>query len=548
MTPRRAPKLPVRKHGPRCTLPAHADVVSCYDENRVSAVPSDHEIIHALADDLPVGLWVARAPGGEFVYANRRFAEILGQGGRDDAAVGGYSEPYGILTRDGRPYPEDKMPFVRALQEQCVVVVDDIMIRRPDRSIVHVRAFANPVMKDGTITHVVICFFDISREIEAEQAKVESEKRLHRAQRLEAIGTLAGGIAHDFNNLVFGIKLLAAELAAGEADAQRRASLRMIDDITERTAMLTRSLLGFAGRGKHRAVPVALNDVIESMRELLTRTLRGVEISFDLQAIERGTVIGDHSQLEQVVMNLVVNARDALTERGGKVCVRTTTEHGNVVLEVADDGPGIPLELRERVFEPYFTTKTHGSQRGTGLGLATVFGIVESHKGNIDIREGLDGAGVTLRVTLPGAAAAAEEMPKVDDRPVEPGSGTILVVDDDVMVRRAVSMTLRGLGYTTFEAASGFEAVDLYRQHHAEIRAVVLDVIMPGMSGRATYTAMRAVDPSVTVLLMSGYTKNEEVQALLEEGARGFVMKPYSVESLARTLAAALRDGPTAAS
>jgi signal transduction histidine kinase/CheY-like chemotaxis protein len=491
-----------------------------------------------------VGLWVARAPGGEFVYANRMFAEIMGQAGRDDAAVGSYSEPYGILTRDGRPYPEDRMPFVRALQERCVVVVDDIMIRRPDRTIVHVRAFANPVRRGDTVTHVAICFFDITREIEAEQANAESEKRLHRAQRLQAIGTLAGGIAHDFNNLIFGVKLLAAELAASETDPQRLASLRMIDDVTERAAMLTRSLLGFAGRGKHRAMPVALTDVINAMRELLTRTLADLQISFVLDAPDRGTVIGDRSQLEQVVMNLVVNAREALEERGGRIVVRTRRQGDNVVLEVADDGPGIPPEIRERVFEPYFTTKNHGSQRGTGLGLATVFGIVESHKGTIEVDDGLGGAGATLRVTLPAATQPAEEVRVVQETPIEPGSGTILVVDDDLMVRRAVSMTLRGLGYTTLEAASGPEAVELYREHHASIRAVVLDVIMPGMSGKATYTAMRAVDPSVAVLLMSGYTKNEDVQALLEQGARGFVMKPYSVEVLARSLADALKVSP----
>jgi signal transduction histidine kinase/CheY-like chemotaxis protein len=504
-------------------------------------LPSDHEIIHALADDLPVGLWVARAPGGELVYANRMFAEIMGQGARGDAAVGGYSEPYGILTREGTPYPEDRMPFVRALHERRVIVVDDIMIRRPDRSIVYVRAFANPVRRGDEITHVVICFFDITREIAAEAAKTESETRLHRAQRLEAVGTLAGGIAHDFNNLIFGIKLLAAELAAGEPDPQRRASLRMIDDVTERSAMLTRSLLDFAGRGKHRLTPVALNDVIGAMRELLTRTLTGVQISFALDAAHRGTVIGDQSQLEQVVMNLVVNARDALNEKGGRVLVRTRSEGGNVVLEVSDDGPGIPPALRERVFEPYFTTKTHGSQRGTGLGLATVFGIVDSHQGAIEVSTGLGGAGATLRVTLPAGPPAAVEPRAHASEPVEPGSGTILVVDDDLMVRRAVSITLRGLGYTTFEAASGIEAVDLYRQHHAIIRAVVLDVIMPGMSGVATFEAMRRVDPSVAVLLMSGYTKNEDVQALLEQGARGFVMKPYSPAVLARSLADAIK-------
>jgi signal transduction histidine kinase/ActR/RegA family two-component response regulator len=526
---------------------AHGAVASWYEEGWVSAVPSDDEIIHGLADDLPVGLWVARAPGGELVYANRMFAAIMGQGGRGDTAVGGYAEPYGILTRNGRPYPEDRMPFVRALRERRVVVVDDIMIRRPDRSTVYIRAFANPVTRGDQISHVVICFFDISREIEAETAKAESEKRLHRAQRLEAIGTLAGGIAHDFNNLVFGIKLLAAELAAAELDPQRRASLRMIDDITERAAMLTRSLLGFAGRGKHRAMPVALDDVIEAMRELLTRTLGGIEMSFELDAADRGTVIGDQSQLEQVVMNLVVNARDALTEGGGTVRVGTRSDQGQVVLEVADNGSGIPPELRERVFEPYFTTKTSGSQRGTGLGLATVFGIVESHKGNIEIGDGLDGTGVTVRVTLPAAPWAAAEKPKEGPRPVDPGSGTILVVDDDLLVRRAVAMTLRGLGYTTLEAGSGIEALDLYRQHRALIRAVVLDMIMPGMSGRATYMAMREVDPTVTVLLMSGYTKNEDVQALLEQGARGFVMKPYSVDALARSLAAALGEAPAVA-
>ena len=508
-------------------------------------VPTDHDIVHALADDLPVGIWVARAPHGEFVYANRRFAEIMGQGGRDDTQVGSYSEPYGICTRDGRPYPESRMPFVRALQEKRVVVVDDLMIRRPDRTHVHVRAFARPVTNDaGTITHVVIAFFDVTREVEAEAARAESDRRLQHGQRLEAIGTLAGGVAHDFNNLIFGIKLLAAELAVHETDPERRKSFALIDDITERSAMLTRSLLGFARRGKHRAAPVALDDLVGGMAELLSRTLGGVNVAFDLAADRRGTVIGDRAQLEQVVMNLCVNAAEAVAEagRGGRLVIRTRSEHATagdaVVLEVSDDGPGIARELRERVFEPYFTTKT--PERGTGLGLATVFGIVETHGGAIEIADGLDGRGTTMRVRLPAAERAADSPQPLVAREVPAGSGTVLVVDDDALVRRSVAGAIRSLGYDTIEAEGGAEALEVYRERRADLRAVVLDMVMPGMNGRATLAAMREVDPSVPVLLMSGHAMNEEIQSLLDSGARGFLSKPYSVSSLARSLADAI--------
>ena len=504
--------------------------------------PSDHDIIHAIADDLPVGIWVARAPNGEFVYANNTFADIMGQAGRDDAKVGSYSQPYGICTRDRKPYPEERLPFVRALQERRVVVVDDITIHRPDESYVHVRAFARPVPNNvGVITHVVIAFFDVTREVEAEAARAESDRRLQRGQRLEAIGTLAGGVAHDFNNLIFGVKLLAAELAVHETAPDRRRSLALIDDITERSAMLTRSLLGFARRGKHRASPVALDDLIGGMAELLTRTLGGVSVGFELEAEGRGTVIGDRAQLEQVVMNLAVNASEAIAEagRGGRIVLRTHNEGAMVVFEVSDDGPGIPIELRERVFEPYFSTKT--PERGTGLGLATVFGIVETHGGTIEIAEGVGGRGTTMRVRLPAARVVAErEHPHVP-REIPEGTGTVLVVDDDELVRRSVASALRSLGYDTIEADGGVEALKVYRDRKQDLRAVVLDMVMPGMNGRATFAAMREVDPEIPVVLMSGHTMNEEIQSVLDDGARGFLTKPYSVETLARSIADAIR-------
>ncbi len=505
----------------------------------MAEVPSDAEIISTLADDLPVGLWVARAPAGEFVYANRTFGEIMGTVGLADPKAGGYASPYGIFTRDGVPYPEAKMPFVRALEEKRVVVVDDLTIRRPDGARVDVRAFARPVTNAaGAITHVVIAFFDITREVHAQQARAESEHRLARAQRLESIGTLAGGIAHDFNNLIFGIKLIGTELAIGETDARRLRSLALVDDITERAATLTRSLLGFARRGKQRPMPVALDDVIAAMRELLTRALGGIALEFELGATDRGPIVADRTQLEQVVLNLVLNARDAV-KGTGRVRVTTRSAAERVILEVADDGPGVPDGLRERVFEPYFTTKTKGPDHGTGLGLATVLGIVESHGGTIEIGHGLVGRGATFRVALPktDAIAASAAGAIVRGEPAR-GSGTILVVDDDDIVRRAITLAIENLGYDTAAAASGAEAVELFRRNPSAISAVVLDMVMPGMNGRATYLALRDIVPEIPVLLMSGFTLDDEVQTLLELGVRRFVAKPCSVDDLARELAA----------
>ncbi|MBL0214643.1 MAG: response regulator [Myxococcales bacterium] len=519
------------------------------------AAPTDHDIILSLGEDLPVGIWVARAPGGEEVYANRTFATIMGTGTRD-AQVGNYAQPYGICTRDGKPYPEDRMPFVRALVEKKVVINDDITIRRPDGTCVDVRATSRPIAdRDGVITHVIIAFFDVTREVLAERARAESEQRLQRAQRLEAIGTLAGGIAHDFNNLIFGVKLIASDLAASEEDPKRREALALIDDITERSAALTRSLLGFARRGKHRATTLCLSDVVASMSELLRRTSTGVGLELELDAADRGVVVGDQSQLEQLVMNLVGNARDAVGE-GGRVVIRTrdvvlevppvraigaATRGPHVVLEVCDNGAGVPDELRDRVFEPYFTTKTKGPDRGTGLGLATVLGIVELHGGSIEIDRGLDGRGTTMRVFLPAATRAQTQATAPGSaRPstvAVAGSGMVMVVDDDPIVRRAVAKALDSLGYAAVEAASGADAVEIYRAHRDEIRGVVLDMVMPVMSGRATYLALREIDPAVPVLLMSGYAVNEEVQQILDLGVKGFVAKPHSVEQLAEALA-----------
>ncbi|HET9619735.1 MAG TPA: response regulator [Kofleriaceae bacterium] len=503
-------------------------------------VPTDHDILLALGEDIPVGIWVARVPDGELVYANRTYSEVLGIDAHYDTRAAHF-EPHNLTTRDGKPYPESKMPFVRALTERRVVIADDLTVVRGDGRKIDLRAIARPA--GNPFSHVVVTFFDVSREVAAERARAEAEQRLRRAQRLEAIGTLAGGIAHDFNNLIFSIKLLAAD-AAAQVDGKAREALAEIDQLTDRSAALTRSLLGFARRSKHRSMSVNLNDVVTAMTELLGRTLSGIELGFELEASERGAVVGDQAQLEQLVMNLVLNARDAVHSQG-RVIVRTldrTAPAGDaagraVVLEVADDGVGISGDARASI-DPYVTARPDGGDGDTGL--AGVFAIAESHGGKVEVDAGLDGAGTTLRVVLPAAQRpAARARTSTADLPR--GSGLVLVVDDDPMVRKVVSGSLATLGYTAIEAVSGHDAIEIYRQRHAEIRGVVLDMMMKGMAGRATYLGLREINPRVAVLLMSGHTLNEQVQEILDLGVRSFVSKPYSIAQLATAMAELVR-------
>jgi two-component system, cell cycle sensor histidine kinase and response regulator CckA len=501
------------------------------------AVSPDHDIILALGEDLPVAISVARAPDGELVYTNRAFAELMGTGARS---------PVAVCTRDGAPYPETKLPFARALGERRVIVADDLMIRRGDGRRVEVRAVARPV--GDPITHVITTFFDVSREVAAERARAESEQRLRRAQRLEAIGTLAGGIAHDFNNLIFSIKLIAAEIASTDQDPKHRAGLEMIDDVTDRSAVLTRSLVGFVRRSTQRVLPVAVNDVATSLTEMLIRTLPGIELSFELEATDRGIVVGDHAQLEQVIVNLVLAAREAVND-AGRIIVRTSDRAlpgvpdapRFVVLEVIDDGPGMSPGVRARILEPRAVRKAQDSERIIGAGLTAVLELVEGYGGMLEIDDGLDGRGTTVRVVLPAARRAPAVKSRATAADLPKGSGLVLVVDDDPMVRKVVASSLGSLGYKTIEAVSGPAAVEIFRKHRDEVRAVVLDMVMPGMAGKAAYLALREVDPNVAVLLMSGHTLNEQVQEILDLGVRSFVSKPYSIAELAAAIAVLMK-------
>jgi len=494
---------------------------------------ADLEMIRTIADELPVGVWVAKVPGGELIYANRAFNDILGMGARDDVAAGGYSRPYGIHDSTGALYPEDRLPFARALREQTVVTVDDLVIHRHDGTKAYVRAFAKPLLDEtGKIASVAIAFIDITREQEAERS-------LRQAQRMDSIGKLAGGVAHDFNNLLTPIALISAGLLGREQDPLRREQLTVIRDVAERAIALTHSLLGFAGQGKHLAQRVSIARVIGTLADLVRRTFdRRIEISVDVDA-DVGDVIGDQSQLEQVIMNLLINARDAMPG-GGRISVgaSATPDGEQVIIEIRDTGTGIDPAIRERIFEPYFTTKTKGPVRGSGLGLAVAYGIVDAHRGAVEVDDG--NPGTVMRVRLPRApdsSAAASPMPV---HTLVRGNGTVLVVDDNPHVLNAVGGTLEELGYQALRASGGAEAVEIFRGRPGAIDAVVLDMVMPHMDARATYLALRALDPRVRVLLMTGYALNEEAQSILDLGVAGFLPKPCTPERLSAALARVL--------
>ncbi len=515
------------------------------------------EELALVADQLPVAIWMGRVPGGEVVYTNTAFREVLGIEPPEGAVRGAFVEPYGVHTTSGAPYPEDQMPFERCIAARSTVVIDDLVIHRRDGRRVNLRVFAKPIFDAaGVMTHVLEAFTDISREVDAEIARVEGERRLARAQRLEAIGQLVAGIAHDFNNLLTVTKLAVSALRIREKDQLKLETIEQIDAVTDSAVDLIKNLIGFARRERQVAAPIALETALQPILDMARRTFASSIVLRSELGAGGALVLGVPSQLEQMIMNLVINARDSITDQG-EVVVRTSTHDVSageltgvnagryLVLEVCDTGSGIDATIRGRVFEPYFTTKTQGPVKGTGLGLSTVHGIVESHRGIIDIDDNRP-CGTVMRVLLPCApeAARAASSDRASDRPssstdvaaTESAGSLVMVVDDEPLVRRSTTKSLERRGFRVISAADGPSAVALFAERHGELSAVVLDMVMPGMRGRDVYLAMRAVRADVPVLLVTGSALDGEAQSMLALGVGGFLAKPYDDKQLAAGL------------
>ncbi|MFA5183350.1 MAG: PAS domain S-box protein [Syntrophales bacterium] len=443
------------------------------------------------------------------------------------------------------PWPEDHQRnqelINRAIETHAQGFYEQKFLR-PDQSIGHYYStFQGHYDENGDLLSIFGTVLDITERKRAEEENLVLKERLQHADKMEAIGTLAGGIAHDFNNLLMGIQGYASlSLMNLDPSHPNYERLKRIEDQVQSGADLTRQLLGFARGGRYDVKPADMNDILEKSSSMFGRTKKEISIhrkyGKDLWIVEV-----DRGQMEQVFMNLYVNAWQAMPG-GGEIYLETE----NIVLDdeqalshavkpgqyvkisMTDTGTGMDAKTRERIFDPFFTTKEMG--RGTGLGLATVYGIIKGHGGSINAYSE-PGHGTTFTIYLP---ASEKEVAKEQTATgaIARGTETILLVDDEKMILEVSKELLEAMGYLVYAVGSGQKAVAVYMEKRNEIDLVILDMIMPGISGGETFDRLQEINPAVKVLLSSGYSITGQAQEILDRGCNGFLQKPFHPEIL----------------
>ncbi len=478
------------------------------------------------------------AEDGEITDANQAFLELFG-----------YTEEE-MIGRDIRTLyanPADRSRFVVEIEKTGFVRDYEVRFRKKDGK--DIDCLVTSTLRheeDGAISGYQGIIRDVSERKRLEQ-------QLRQAQKMEAVGTLAGGIAHDFNNVLTVVlgysELLLANKELGTANHE---DLQKVADAAERGATLVRRLLTFSRKAETNPRPVDLNSQVRQVREMLTRTIPKM-IDVDLVLAEDLPAINaDPTQLDQILMNLAVNARDAMPG-GGTLTIETapaildeeyagthpeskTGEH--VLLTVSDTGQGMDKETLERIFEPFFTTKKAG--QGTGLGLAMAYGIVQQHHGRI-MCFSEPGRGTTFKIYFPkltGEAKDSEHPPRKHE--IMGGNESILLVDDEQSIRDLGSRILKKAGYRVVTAANGKRALEEYRRRGGEVSLVILDLIMPEMGGKQCLEELRNFNPDVKVLVASGFASKTSPKEALELGAKGFVSKPFNITDLLHAVRDAL--------
>jgi PAS domain S-box-containing protein len=407
--------------------------------------------------------------------------------------------------------------------------------------------------ESGRVVKLAIHSKDITEEKRSEEERRKLTVQLQQAQKMEAIGTLAGGIAHDFNNLLMAIQgNVSLMLFDTPVSHTHHRTLMNIEKLVRSGADLTSKLLGYARKGKYEARPILLNDLVAETADTFGRMRKEIIIEREFAPDLKGIIV-DRGQIEQVLLNMFVNAADAMPS-GGRLLLKTdnvthreippkgyTVQPGEYVrLRVVDSGVGIDPMIIDRIFDPFFTTKKMG--RGTGLGLASAYGIVKSHNGYIDV-ESRPGAGAAFSVFFP----ATEMRPCSSEAPpgrLLDGSGTVLLVDDEETVLSVTAELIRRLGFTVLCARSGREALEIFARESDRIDVVILDMIMPEMSGGEVFDQLRRANPRVKVLLASGYSIQGQAREIMDRGCDGFLQKPFTMDDLSVRLRAIMSADP----
>jgi PAS domain S-box-containing protein len=512
------------------------DVTSRLEAER--ALQASERRLTQILDAVPLGIFVADQQG-HLVYANAGVEKVLGRGVVPDLGVGKIAEVYqAYLTGTDQLYPVERNPLARALAGE-MAAVDDMEIRAGDR-VTAINVKGAPILdNEGKVVAAVVAFIDTTD-------KKSLEAQLRQSSKMEAVGQLAGGVAHDFNNLLTVIMSYGAMLLDRLGPGENREDVQEIAAAADRAAGLTRQLLAFSRQQVMQPRVVNVNDAVGAVENMLRRII-GEDIKLETSLDpDISTIHADPGQLEQVLMNLVVNARDAMPA-GGRLRISTSnsqlsSESGGgalhapdgdyVMLAVSDTGAGMTREVQRRLFEPFFTTKEHG--RGTGLGLSTVYGIVKQSGGEIYVYSEV-GEGTTIKIYFPCFKQAVEEL-RYEVKPKESprGSETILLVEDDANLRSLVARVLMRSGYTVYVAGGGEEAVAIASDPEMVIDAVITDVVMPGMNGRELVEQLAILRPEMGALLMSGYTDDDVLRRGVLQGETTFLQKPFTPEQLAR--------------
>ncbi len=475
-------------------------------------------------------------PAGVIEYVNPAFEKITGYSRHE--VIGGNIE----LLDSGQHSKAFFSTIIDTLQ-RGEIWQGRMVNKRRDHSLYETEATVSPIKnKTGSITNYVSVQRDVSHE-------VRLERQLRQAQKMEAIGTLAGGIAHDFNNLLMGIQgNISLSLLDIEPNSSLVKNLKKIEQYVQNGVDLTKQLLGFARGGKYEISLLYLNELIKEQNLMFSRTNKDIlfknEAKPNLWSVE-----ADRGQIEQVLLNLYLNALQAMPG-GGTLTTRT----GNVTIDkdqyspyyvkagsyikitIADTGVGMDEDIQQRIFDPFFTTKEMG--RGTGLGLASVYGIVKNHEGFIKVFS-KKGQGTKFEIYLPASGKAVPTPKKASEKFVE-GQETVLLVDDEDMIIDVGTRMLRKLGYQVFTARDGKEAITIFKKHQDKIDLIVLDMIMPQMGGGETFDRIKKIKPDVKVLLSSGFSINGQASEILNRGCNSFIQKPFNLQKLSQNIRAIL--------